>query len=515
MSGTAAGLLSRVGPDLYRENPFRVAGLGVDATARDIRRRSEELQVKARLGTDPDPSSPLLPLVPPPDLAAAREAMQRLRDPVARLQDELFWFWPAPDGDPDEGLDALRAGAPDRAERVWGRAGSGPAAAVARHNLAVLLHARALDADGLPATGRDLWRRALTAWSAVLDDAAFWDLVTERARRAADPRLGSGTARDLRDRLPAALLSVSARLAVRVAREDGGADAAWHADLMTRCGFPDALVTTALRDAAGTDTSRLRSLGEAALAKATAEPSRGAEQAARVLDQAAPGLAGLEAVLPPGDSLLQGIQDEVAAHAMRCAVLYVNETGDFPAALPLLERALDTAATEANRAHVERNLATVRQNLVHTTCWFCKERPSEDGAVHEQPMHGEVQRRVVARGYNARQIQTTWRKTVVRVPRCAPCAETGHRRTRNVWGVGCTTNIVVLVLGIWMLTAGMVAGGIVLLVLDLVGFFTVAGLAGNNGLSPGQLASLREFPPIKEQLAAGWAFGEKPPDAGG
>ncbi|GAA2438270.1 hypothetical protein GCM10010191_61760 [Actinomadura vinacea] len=516
MSAARAAFFTRVGPELYRENPFRVAGLPIDASARDIRRRSEELQIQAKIGAAPGSGSSLLPLDPPPDLETAKEAIQRLRDPLRRLEDELFWFWPshnaASKGVRDEALEALRTGDLDRAEELWTSPGPGRATAVAAHNLAVLAHARALDADGLD--GQELWAKALHNWRAVLDNDAFWDLVAARARDADDPRLGPGAAAEMRDHLPAALLSISARLAVRVSQDGGHAQATAHVDLVRRAGFPERAVDTALRDAAGHETGRLRSLSQSALDRAAADPTTGAGEARRLLDQAEPVLTALGAVLPPDDSLLQGVRDEIAAHAMRCVVMYVNKTDGWRDASVPLERAMAIAATEASRAQLQKNLDTVQDNLVYATCWFCKERAPDEGAIYEQQMYGDVNRQVVSYGYNARQIQTTWRKLTVRVPRCAQCKQEQSSRTTKVWGIGCTTNVVVLALAILLMMSGVVALGIILIIADVIGFFAVAGMAGTNGLPKQQFVSLSEFPPIREQLRSGWLFGEKPPNAG-
>jgi hypothetical protein len=129
-------------------------------------------------------------------------------------------------------------------------------------------------------------------------------------------------------------------------------------------------------------------------------------------------------------------------------------------------------------------------------------------------MYGDVNQQAVGYGYNARQIQTTWRKLTVRVPRCATCSQAQRSRTTKVWGLGCGANVAVLALAIVLLVSGVIAVGIILIALDVVGFFMVVGMAGTNGLPTEDFASLRDFPPVREQLDAGWLFGEKPPNAG-
>jgi hypothetical protein len=74
--------------------------------------------------------------------------------------------------------------------------------------------------------------------------------------------------------------------------------------------------------------------------------------------------------------------------------------------------------------------------------------------------------------------------------------------------------VAVLALAIVLLVSGVIAVGIILMALDVVGFFMVLGMAGTNGLPTEDFASLRDFPLVREQLDAGWLFGEKPPNAG-
>jgi hypothetical protein len=499
-----------VGPELYRENPFRITGLPVDATARAIRRRSEELQIKARLGAGPGTDSPL-PLDPPPDLDTAQEALQRLRDPVQRLEAELFWFWPthiaSAQGVRNEALDALSEGRIEDAERIWATPAPGRATAVAAHNLAVLAHARALDASVAEPTGRDLWKRALENWRSALADDAFWDLIAARVRAADDPRLGSGTARELRERLPAALLSLGAALAVRTAH-DGDLDGArWLAELLRDSGLGKPAARTALRDAAGPVAARVRASGEAALDRVAAKPSRGRKEAAALLAAADTVRGELEAVLSGDDSLIKGVRDDIAATAMRCAVLYVNETHGWKKAIGLLERALSLAVTEPIRAQIRQNLRTVRDNAVYATCWFCK-KAADEGRAYEITMYGDVAEE--HSGYGSRRI--TWRRAKAGVPRCRDCSTTHASGIRKVWLRSVAGVALAAGAASALFAAGLVPAAIVVIVVCGIGLIVhMSRTSIVHGLPEDDFTSLSNFPPIRKQLASGWSFGDKPP----
>ncbi|TYK47016.1 hypothetical protein [Actinomadura decatromicini] len=499
MTATETAFFAGIGPDLYRDNPFRITGLPVDATDRDIRRRAEELRVRARFGDGSWTGSPLLPLDPPPDADAVQRAFQRLRDPLLRLADELFWFWPS-GGDADE---ALREGRAADAERLWSEPGPGRPAAVAAHNLAVLAHARALDSGDL---GEERWKGALRGWRTVLDTGAFWDLVAARARAADDPRVASGTADELRERLPAAVLSVSAALAVRAGQSGAHDEAAAHVRLMRGAGFDAEAVDAALSEAAAPEASRLRSSSDDTLDRASADPETGYGEAVRLAERADPVFAGFAAVLPAGHPVLAGLRDEVADTVMRCVVRYINKTEDWGPAEGVLERAEAMADSPNVKADVAENLRIVRDNLVYGTCWFCGERPSGDGAGVGVAMHGEVKRELTPH-YTTR---ITWRKLTITVPRCADCASAHRSRRAKVWACALGADAAAFALACALLSAGM-GIGVLFVVIAVVGLPFAIGYAATSTLPAEANRVLHRFPAVQEKFDAGWQLGGKPP----
>ena len=135
-----AGALRAASPvELYRFNAFRVTGLHVDATPAEVRRSASQLRAAHALGVDAPPTGQALPLIPAPSHELVEQALARLRDPVSQVFDMFFWFWPGNDA----AAAALAAGDLDGAERAWDADGS----AAASHNLAVLNHLLALDAE--------------------------------------------------------------------------------------------------------------------------------------------------------------------------------------------------------------------------------------------------------------------------------------------------------------------------------------------------------------------------------
>ncbi|MFC0037399.1 hypothetical protein [Actinomadura rayongensis] len=507
---TDAGMFfAEAGPDLYAQNAFRVTGLAVTATARDIRKHSEQQRVQARLGTASGSGSPLLPLPEPPDQNAVEEALQRLRDPVRRLEDEFFWFWPMDRSGRDDALDALRRGDFAAAEAAWRAADGGRAAAVAVHNLAVLAHARALDARrGGPfddEQGR-LWTAAYASWRQLLTEATFWPLLDARIADLNDPRLANVTSADLRRDLPGALLSISARLAAESARDGQRRTAAAHIGIARRSGFDGAVLDDAVRAAVAPDTALVRSLADNALRAAQADVSRGAEEARRLLDQAEPVLHGLVELLPADHPLLQGARDDVAGSAMRCVVMHVNDTKDYGTAVALLERARAGAATDATRTRIEENLTTVRNNLTYSRCWFCKERPYDEPSTFKQGMHSNVQRQYVAGG-----TRTTWQKKTLEIPRCAACKARHDNNKRTSLGFGCGGAVVLLGLAVAFFASGIPLGGVIMIGVAIAAGFLGTHFSGKYGIPNEEHRTIEEFEPVREHIRAGWKYGEKPP----
>ncbi|MGW6910145.1 hypothetical protein [Streptomyces sp. NPDC054940] len=223
----------------YRHNAFRISGLAVTATPRAVRRRVSEARAAEALGAERTgrPAAGESRWLPPdsmPDHNAVREALRRLEDPVRRVVDEFFWFWPLPESDGTELAQAREAWerlAGSRAEDT----GDPGARSIAVHNLAVLHHAEALEAkEFYGARGlRTLWERAYRYWRQVLDDDGCWRRLDERIRVLDDPRLRVVDDTALREALPTVLLDLHARLAVDAARRKGGEDAALrHVSLM-------------------------------------------------------------------------------------------------------------------------------------------------------------------------------------------------------------------------------------------------------------------------------------------
>jgi hypothetical protein len=388
---------------LYRRNAFRVGGLPVTATPRQVRRRGEEVRAAEALGVEAPPgAAPWLPLRPAPDYAAVREALRRLDDPVARVADEFFWIWPLPG---DREREREREGGGDGDPVVWERLARSPAdeaCGVAIHNLAVLRHAELLEGRR-PVVGsaqrHRQWRRAYQHWRRVLRDEGCWRRVEGRIAALDDPRLRAVSAAALREALPGLLLAVHARLAVGAA--EGGAEtvARQHVALMREFDpGGGAGADAVLREATAPIAARIR-----LRAARGGDPAALDTAAGTLLAESAPEVRLLSAVLGQTHPVAESAADEVAAAALSCVISAANAPRPGEAAPPAprlreltgqLRAAREIAATPHARASVERNLAVLLTNVVGVSCQEAVEegeRAPDGGAAHAERLLAEAE----------------------------------------------------------------------------------------------------------------------------
>jgi hypothetical protein len=223
LSDTTDRVFELVDETLYRDNPFRrLRCLPTDARPAEIHEFFDE--------ADPLPEgiTCALPLAGPSPSPGERNLLRQrlLNDPLDRLIDAFFWFWPAEPGrgSTDRGLQLIYAGDGAGALSYW----TDQQSSAAKHNIAVYHHARILDicADiaesgisaPLVSNGLDgAWRSALRAWRAART-TGLADWLEQWIDRANDPRLPHSAAADLIRTLPEALQQINAAVALAWAR---------------------------------------------------------------------------------------------------------------------------------------------------------------------------------------------------------------------------------------------------------------------------------------------------------
>ena len=374
-------LLEACTAEVFVNNIFKITGLAVDVTPREIAKQMAERKLRAELGqslAQPGPS--LFGREKLPSIQSIRDAEQKLREPELRLVHELFWFWPIDPGGSqvDPALRALAAGDTGTAEKLWKAAeNSADRRVAATHNLAVRRHLTALNlerhwnSDKADNKARETlttyWLSALKRWDLLMADRSFWEIVAQRARALDDPRLTTAFVTSIRDTLPSAIAGINAMLILKHLQSNADDLVAIHARLMngsrlilTRpSGFSDLVLTKA--------KAKIREHIKAAQVHLDSQPTTAIE-AARDLVAILQRYSKLFSVLGIADtSGANDILDEGAGICMNCAVMSNRETNDEAAFVEVFERIQMIVKGPEAKEWARKNLEAGRNALLSAT----------------------------------------------------------------------------------------------------------------------------------------------------
>lgn len=349
-------LLEAANKDLFLSNAFRITGLTVEATAREIAKHADKLRVMEELGRGATAHTGAFALKPPPTLEQIRDAAQKLRDPTRRLIDELFWFWPHQFGQttPDPAIRALTEGDSGAALAIWaGNEGDPEKGPIATHNIAVLWQLTALEREahsGQPGSDTTLlaqlekhWRTALKRWNYLLDDDLFWQKVVDRARQIDPDRLTSGFVRRMQATLPLALGKINAELAVAYLESSNPDLAQLHVRLMHQANRDPESVERAAELVLTPSRNRLKEQLRRAKECTNTSPEDAPTAGRQLLDQATQTMAAFDTLLGKQHTSRNELADELANACDRLVLAYHKETQDSATSRELLREALSFA----------------------------------------------------------------------------------------------------------------------------------------------------------------------------
>jgi len=369
-------LLEAATKDLFRRNAFRITGLPVDATTREVARHADKLKMLAELGQDHHSHTAAYPMKPPPTLDEIREAIQKLKDPEKRLVDEFFWFWPQEFGksQSDPAMQALAKGDPNTAVDIWAaREKDGALSATAKHNLALVYHVCALDWENYSVNNAveeerrkkitNYWKGAFNRWETLAANEQLWEQVLARIRQLNEPSLPTGFARRMRATLPEALHKINAELALAFA-ESGKIDLARvHIRFMREMtqGLDNAekVAELVLTPA----TNRLKQQIHLARQALQTDPATAHEAARTLIEHATPLLELFDLFFGEQEHFQKELFDDVANTVVNCLVAHQRKTGDNDTFVKLLQRALPLAESIEVRRRIEENIRIGTGNL--------------------------------------------------------------------------------------------------------------------------------------------------------
>lgn len=362
-------LLKIATPEIFRINAFRITGLRVDSTIREITKHADKLKMMEELGEGNSTNPGAFSLPSPPTVDQIREASQRLKDSEQRIIDEFFWFWPKRFGESgsDPALRALEAGDSDTAFKIWTTLETSPTdGVVAMHNIAVLWHLMALEweshysertwTEEKQQETERFWRSAFKRWELLVVDDLLWDHVTQRIKQLADPRLTTGFARSMRATFPEALDKINAELAVRYAASNRMERARIHVQFMheTNQGLDNVEKTgqSVLKPA----TTRLNEQIQRATARAAKNPTEAVVAARELLTHASPILALFDLFFGNRSDIRNELSDEIASVCNRLQIAYHKATSDDMTCLELLKIILPFATSTDLRQILEKDI---------------------------------------------------------------------------------------------------------------------------------------------------------------
>lgn len=511
-------------PTALAANPFRVLGLPSDASSRDLRRHGDRMRITLEVGAGGTVSNGGLAH----EIDSYRTATERLKDPRRRLADELFWYWPEAGRPLPAAGDA--AGWAESVSRWASEDGDLNRSPTARHNLAVHSLYRLVDVAGddqAPTVDlADSAADALRTMKTALDRSVGH--VVDRAAALDDRRLTEADARDLVRAAASLVPLVAMRIAVGLA-EGGRTDEAVAVAAAVRAHSDEATCANALRKTVGPVAKRVGTLATEAGRESSSDPTKGAGVAERLLNRTRSDRYVVRALMKRGDPVRDGMYDDLVQRVLECIISFYNRTDEGRPAKKVLVRAAKLPTSPAVKARVQEAIATLEDNELVNTCWFCGIEPRVTSADYDVDIYGEVKRSFD---------RMTWQTSQFGVPRCRRCLSEHDRGPR----VKLVLTAVLLVLFVPLCLAFGSVGAALFGPSEQTApnAQVVAAASGAThpvewfGVSVNIFAAIlgaivqislftllllrldssrkraREFPPLKATLASGWHLGTRP-----
>ena len=423
-------------PDLYVCNPFNLLSLPIDATARDIRRRREDVEAAFEAGTEAEEFRHVLPLDASrkaPTLDAVHEAFDALNDPELRIAYSLFWFWP----DPETGNRNY--------ERLFTHSGTVaqwrektlflkqcPEKTELEHNLAVFHHLMALGyeehlltdeawRDASPEEVLEKWKSAIRYWNKVAQDAEAWHIAANIVSTLKDPRLDYRFARSLRDQFAFAFDQINVELAIAFAKAGRAADAKRQVEYM-KLSQPEADDVEGTFDDAFAGLQRqVEAIVKAAREETGRNPKSGLARIDEILERTRDPVQISRIVFEKGAPIRESIVTTIFAGVRNCMIAYGNETKDWDGCLRYISALKTLAENNRQRTAVAEDEKIIAGNKKYQdeeeTCWFCKHR--YDSVKRRTISHVNLWGEMKA---GASYGQVTFSKKTVSVSICSWCA---------------------------------------------------------------------------------------------
>ncbi|MDY0152136.1 MAG: hypothetical protein RBS43_07685 [Candidatus Cloacimonas sp.] len=369
-------------PSLYQTNAFRVCGMFIDGSTRDLTRQIQNLKLALKYNNKLPPNALSCFHSSPWDSESLDSAIRRLHDPERRLIDELFWFWPIIDGDSknDIALNMLAKNDVANAKSIWMKYGTNSSErTVSIHNLAVLSHLSALDyyynsaakslAEAESEERNLFWKESFKYWKILFDLEDFWNKLTNLVIQMDDPRLTEDTVKRIRKNLPVALLLINAKLAITSAESGSVKDTRGQIGLIDNSGFDQNHIMQAKKIAINPISQRIKTMCTSAYSQAMMDTVKAIECSISLIKQTESLLATLDLFLPADDSNREAIHNEIVDTIIKIHIEYINKTEDYQASLQVLLKLKPIAIGKAAKSRIEEKIKIVEDIIDFGNYW--------------------------------------------------------------------------------------------------------------------------------------------------
>jgi hypothetical protein len=373
-NSTCAPLMEACTLALYQKNIFRVTGLPVDATSKEVSRQAQKLQMLEEYSGGTTGHQAAFPLSVPPTTDEIRAALSRMKEPEHRIVDEFFWYWPEEFGasKSDPAIQSLLAGDADGAIRLWVDREKG-GSCVAVHNMAIMYHMYAVDwtnyqlSDGVKSEVEEkikgYWKKSFERWEKLVHEDRFWNILKERIRSLNDEALTTGFVRRMLKELPEALDRINAEAALRMAEQGSIESARFHVNFMreTHQGLDDVDSTSemVLEPTKKRVEQYLKTFEE----QADENPTNGADLAIKLLERCRPMMDLFDLFHGEDAHQRSDLFDRVAETVLQMVISHQHSTGDNWTFVKLLQKTLEFASGTHVRERIIKNISIGESNL--------------------------------------------------------------------------------------------------------------------------------------------------------
>ncbi|MBR1871359.1 MAG: hypothetical protein IJ802_05990 [Kiritimatiellae bacterium] len=432
---------------VYSDNIFHLLGLQTSASAREIRRRREDLEAAHNMGADAwkREFGHLLATRPVPAFEEIEEAFEHVEDPEYRIASEFFWLWPLDED--DTALKALAEGNKTAAFNIWEQAaaGFGKQRFIAQHNIAVAYQLYAIDAELQAILAGEMpqplhlkmcnyWKESFQHWEELADNDDFWNIFETRMREFDDPRLNRDFVRRFRIQFPIAFDNINAHLAAEWAKHRRPAEAKRHVDYMRKTMRGLDNVEESLRILFEPMERKITALIKKHDDAARQNPGAGLDCAKALLDESAEIVRIVQSVLDSNQRTRREILTGVFRACNRYLAAYANKTKEWDACLEMLKRLSPLACTDETEKQLAKNIEIVAENAkvfasrrereeAQKTCCGCGKKEGQKTfwgsiiriSLQEVSLFGKVQRDYSSFG------AVRYATLKINVPHCQKC----------------------------------------------------------------------------------------------